>query len=206
MFKMGLLTSTAMTAVALLLSGAPDAAQAQTAMHATDRDANARFLCNYGKFGVSVQFDSLTSSSWYNFSARVAVPVTGNGQTVRHIIVMESRGHPSEPQFSAAVYSNSSKGRPGKRISGGIGNAATTTCGKVDVPITPTTLQPNTTYWIEENVPSGPYAGFYWYANRAEKQKAFVKKTTQFCSSGCHTVSQTGWIEQKGPGPWFKLK
>jgi hypothetical protein len=107
MFRIGLLTSTAMTAVALLLSGAPHEAQAQTAMHVADRDANARFLCTWGVWCVSFQFSG-QSSYLHAIWERVAVPVTGHGQTVSRIIVMEAQdSRTANDAFLAGIYSNS---------------------------------------------------------------------------------------------------
>src|SRR5215472_11955845 len=112
MFRLGLLTSTAMTAVTLLLSGAPIGAYAQTDMHAASRDPNTRFLCTYGEFLVSSasawgwnehDIPRLNSTTWQH----VAVPVTGHGQTVSRIRVVESPQYSgfSSP-FSAGIYSN----------------------------------------------------------------------------------------------------
>jgi hypothetical protein len=72
MFRMGLLTSTAMTAVALLLSGAPRGAHAQTDMHVASRDPNTRFLCTYGQFLVSASSSNLNYySGWFSVWERV---------------------------------------------------------------------------------------------------------------------------------------
>jgi hypothetical protein len=68
MFKTGLLLSTAMTAVTLLMSGAPTGAYAQTDMHAASRDPNTRFLCTYGEFLVKGLSGGL-SSSYYSGSS-----------------------------------------------------------------------------------------------------------------------------------------
>lgn len=210
MFKMGLRTSTAMTAVALLLSGA-DAAQARTAMHVVNRDANARFLCTYGHFTVrfaSNQQSGFFSSGWSD----VAVPVVGHGQTVSSIKVMEAQSRfTNTSRFSAGIYSNSRFGRPGKLIAGGTGRAVgpSSSCGPVTVSITPTTLKPNTKYWIEETPePSrngGSIIELYWYANPKAKHEAFVRTHSRTCSSGSCSHHTSKWKKQS-MGPWFKLR
>jgi hypothetical protein len=204
MFRIGLLTSTAMTAVALLLSGAPHEAQAQTAMHVADRDANARFLCTYGEFGVSFQFSGQSSylhSTW----ERVAVPVTGHGQTVSRIIVMEAQDSRTRTDaFLAGIYSNSPSGFPGKRIAGGKGRAGRR-CGPVEISIPPTTLKPKTKYWIEEKAGHATsYTSLYWATNPNTKRKAYVQTHKRTCSSSCSS-STSPWTKQS-QGPWFKLK
>jgi len=211
MFRNGLLISTAMTAVTLLLSGTPTGASAQTDMHVADRDANARFLCTYGKFDVSY-VSSSSEGSEYLYSRRVAVPVVGRGQTVKQIIVMEGINRFGAGfRFSAGIYSNSARGRPGKLIAGGTGSAhyPSSSCQQVTISIPLTTLQPKTKYWIEENAPSGVFTDtrLYWYINPKEKKNAFAKTYLHSCTSSsvCHT-NKTHWTRQTGPGPWFNLK
>lgn len=208
MFRNGLLVSTAMTAVALLLSGAD--AEAQTAMHVAYRDANARFLCNYGHFTVSFASGSSEGRGWLD-NTRAAVPVVGRGQTVSHIIVMEAiyRFSRGGGLFSAGIYANKG-GHPGKLIARGTGHARyVSSCQQVSISIPRTTLQPNTKYWIGEYVTGGRFDSdtVFWYVNPKEKRNAFVKTYKQSCSSGgqCSTYSQN-WTRQTGPGPWFKLK
>jgi hypothetical protein len=202
MFKLGLLTSTAMTAVALLLSGALHEAQAQTAMHVADRDANARFLCTYGEFLVSAFANIDSSQSAVSAWEHVAVPVTGHGQMVHRIRVIEAQDRfTSTSAFSAGIYSNTPSGFPGKLIAGGTGNAPPS-CGPVTIPIPPTRLKRRTTYWIEGTIqnplrcrtsmrigsadnrrqfrPSAcsgtsSSAGVYWEANPNTKRKAYVQ-------------------------------
>lgn len=153
MFRTGLLISTAMTAVTLLLSGTPTGAYAQTDMHTASQDSNARFLCTYGQLKVLTNSSdggfSYSSSSW----SHVAVPVTGHGQTVRSIRVIEKVGYPSDStsthSFTVGIYSNSPRGLPGKPIAVGTGRSGLT-CGPVTIPIAATSLKRNTKYWIEE--------------------------------------------------------
>lgn len=213
MFRMGLLTSTAMTAVTLLLSGAPTGAYAQTDMHVADRDANARFLCTYGQFEVT--FSSVNQSGSRRFDwEHVAVPITGHGQTVSRIIVMEGRNPrtPRDATFSAGIYSNNKKGFPGKLIANGTGSAGSS-CGPVTINIPPTTLMARTKYWVEEKTkkhhnPSGAaYISFAWYTNPKTKHKAYVQTGAAECSIGvsCYKKTHSPWTEQT-TGPWFRLK
>jgi hypothetical protein len=209
MFRMGLLTSTAMTAVALLLSGAPDEAYAQTRMDVAGRDANARFLCTYGQFRVSA-FTSEGSGYFVSAWVRVAVPVTGHGQTVRRIRVIEAQGSAlSNSAFSAGIYSNTPSGFPGLLIAGGKGQIGPT-CGPVMISIPPTTLMPNTKYWIEETAharDSSSSTVVNWEANPNTKHKAYVQDHRFFVSSGCSCSSSytSPWTKQ-AKGPYFKLK
>lgn len=216
MFKVGLLTSTAMTAVALLLSGAPAGAYAQTDMHVASRDPNARFLCTYGHFFVSafssnLNSGSLSGSAWHD----VAVPITGHGQTVRRIRVIEAKsGYTANSAFSAGIYRNSPSG-PGNLIAKGTGIAGGT-CGAVTISITPTILKPHTTYWIEETT-STPrchrlsqstcvsHVGLYWEADPKTKRKAYMKYHYRSGSSGRVSSYTSPWTEQS-MGPYFKLK
>ena len=217
MFKMGLLTSTAMTAVALLLSGAPTGAYAQTDMHVADRDANARFLCNYGQFNVSFLYNEISGSFISSAWQEVAVPITGQGQTVRHITVMEARNPRASRYgpFTAGIYSNRPSGFPGALIANGRAKAPQS-CRRIEISIAPTTLQANTTYWIEERMEhyyrgSDSLFQASWEINPKAQQKAFVRNHHRKCLGGqcSHSYSisssTTPWTKQT-QGPWFKLK
>jgi hypothetical protein len=232
MLRMGLLTSTAMTAVALLLSGVPGA-YARTDMHVASRDPNMRFLCTYGQFVVSA-FSAFHSGGHKIASAweHVAVPVTGRGQTVSRIRVIES---PSEfmfnPSFTTGIYSNTASGFPGQLIAGGTGRVGAS-CGPVTIKITPTTLKRHTTYWIEETTavqprcPTSMWPGsddsrrryrpslcsgysswnsLYWVADPSATRNAYVQ-THWWHKFGKNSSSSTSpWTEQS-TGPYFKLK
>lgn len=214
MFKIGLLTSTAITAVTLLLSGSLQSAYAQTDMHAASRDPNTRFLCTYGAFLVNFGWGG--SSSYFDSAWRhVAVSVTGHGQTVSRIRVIEIPLYSGlTSSFSAGIYSNSPSGFPGKLIAGGTGLAGPS-CGPVTIPIAPTRLKRHTTYWIEETIPAryhgtSSLASVYWVANPYAKRPAYVQ-THRYtaCSShatSCHSSSTTSpWMKQT-KGPYVKLR
>jgi hypothetical protein len=207
MFKIGLLTSTAMTAVTLLLAGASTGAYAQTDMHVADRDSNARFLCTYGAFNVSHSREAVSGGSYYKKWTHVAVPFTGQGQTVMTIIVKEWRpasGH--DKIFSAGIYSSNSHGKPGNLIAGGIGKAPGQ-CGNVVIPIIPTTLSKNTTYWLEETADLRERGKYEWAVDPRAKHKAYVQhhfSSSNWNSQGFHS-STTPW-KKKSSGPWFRLK
>jgi hypothetical protein len=206
MFKLGLLTSTAMTAVALLLSGAPTGAYAQTDMHVASQDPNTRFLCTYGKFLVSAYSANRGSSDWFAHWTDVAVPVIGHGQTVTSIRVIEAAGSVTyNSSFSAGIYSNTASGYPGNLIAGGKGRASRT-CGRVKIPISPTTLKPKTRYWIVEAtqaVSNSSSNTLYWIANPNTKRKAYVKYRHFGYSSG--SSYSTPWTEQP-MGPYLNLR
>ena len=204
MFRMGLLTSTAMTAVALLLSGAPGGAYAQTNMHVASRNPNTRFLCTYGQFLVSVSSNSSFDGLTYEWT-HVAVPINGHGQIVRSIKVMEERRSRNSYYFSAGIYSNAPSGFPGKLIAGGKSKAGLN-CGPVDISIPPTTLMPNTKYWIEETASFSGRLSFYWEADPKAKHKAYRQTFYGFCSSsGRCSSSKSPWMKQT-MGPYLKLK
>ena len=228
MFRMGLLTSTAMTAVALLLSGA--VAQAQTDMHIASHDPNTRFLCTYGQFAVTKFSSNLNFySGWFSSWQRVAVRVTGHGQTVRSIRVIEAQAsQTSNSAFTLGIYSNTASGFPGKAIAVGTGTAGPT-CGPVNVSVLPTKLYKNTKYWIEErattprcSTPTGAGSGadrrkfrptncvssaaFSWEADPKTKRKAYVQSHRETGDSGTVSSSYTSpWAKQES-GPYLKLK
>lgn len=202
MFKLGLLTSTAMTAVTLLLSGAPAGALAQTNMHVASRDPNARFLCNYGQFLVS-DFSSHSGSFYSSGWRQVAVPVIGHGQTVTQILVLEQFS--ASASASVGIYRASSGGFPGSLIAGNW-FAGRSRCGRRTVSIRPTTLKANRKYWIEERAGHRglEHIRAYWEANPKAKQKAYVQTHWLF-SSVSRSSSTSPWTKQS-MGPWFKLR
>ncbi|HLY07028.1 MAG TPA: hypothetical protein VKR31_14880 [Rhizomicrobium sp.] len=228
MFRMGLLTSSAMTAVALLLSGAPTGAWAQTGMHVASRDPNTRFLCTYGAFRVDAEAAAHVSESATSEWEHVAVPVTGHGQTVSRIRVVEESGSGSD--FSAGIYTNSPSGFPGKRIAGGRGVASS--CGSVTISIAPTRLKRHKTYWIEETTSpqcyplrvashgnrrlagrppcSSSFTSVYWAADRTQKRMAYVQThRATYCSShtvSCYSSSTTSPWTKQTKGPYLKLE
>jgi hypothetical protein len=217
MFKFGLLTSTAMTAVALLLSGAPNAAEAQTGMHVAARDANARFLCTYGNFLVSSYYFDDSNSSYYYTWRHVAIRVTGHGQTVSRIRVIEAQSAgTSHSAFTVGIYSNTASGLPGKAIAVGKGKIGPS-CGPVKVSIPRTTLQSNQKYWIEERTSiakncsqystfCSSLAGLYWEANPNTKRKAYVQTNRRYISAGGSSYSSTSPWTKQTKGPYFKLR
>ena len=217
MFRMGLLTSSAMTAITLLLSGAPTGVYAQTDMYVGVRDANARFLCTYGSFLVSSYYADDSGSSYYYSRRHVAVSVTGHGQTVRRIKVLEAQSaSTSHSAFTVGIYSNTASGLPGKAIAvrkGKIGPG----CGPVNVSIPLTTLQRNQKYWIEErtSIPKNcsqhssfchSFAGLYWEADPNTKRRAYVQTYRLYYGpAGSSSSSTSPWTKQT-KGPWFRLE
>jgi len=217
MFKMGLLTSSAMTAVTLLLSGAPTGSYAQTDMHVAARDANGRFLCTYGNFLVSSFYFDDSNSSYHYAWQHVAAPVTGHGQTVSLIRVIEAQSAgTSHSAFTVGIYSNTASGLPGKAIAVGKGKIGTI-CGPVKVSIPRTTLKSNQKYWIEErtSIPKNcsqhstfcsSHAGLYWEADPNSKRKAYVQTYHHYVGpTGSSSSSTSPWTKQT-KGPFFKLK
>ena len=217
MLKIGLLTSSAMTAVTLLLCGAPTGAYAQTDMHVADRDANARFLCTYGNFLVSSYYIDDSGSSYAFAWRHVAVRVTGHGQTVRRIKVVEAQSAgTSHSAFTAGIYSNTASGFPGTEIAVGNGKIGPS-CGPVTVSIPRTTLQKNQKYWIEErtSIPKNcsqhsnfchSLAGLYWEADPNTKSKAYIQTHFRGFSAGGSSSSFTSPWTKQTKGPFFRLK
>jgi len=201
-----------MTAVTLLLS-APNGAYAQTDMHTASRDPNARFLCTYGGFLVSFTYSSF--GQFYSFDwKKVAVPVTGHGQTVSRIKVIEAPNHSntsSSGVFYVGIYSNTPSGLPGNPIAWGTGYAGST-CGPVDVRIAPTKLKRSTKYWIEETLTGYGYPSSYvhhaarWMADPKVKHKAYVQTHHNSRSSSGVFSSYTSPWTQQSMGPYLKLK
>lgn len=206
MLRIGLLTSTAMTAVALLLSNTATRAYAQTNMHVADRDPNTRFLCTYGQFLVSA-FSYGGGSSHFSGWQYVAVPITGHGQTVSRIEVVEAQSAQTyHSGFKVGIYSNTARGFPGKLVAGGRGKIGRT-CGPVNVSIPPTTLNSRTTYWVEERA-AGGHSGpttLYWEANPDTKRKAYVRYHRYRFVSGSSSDYTSPWREQS-TGPDVRLK
>ena len=202
MFRTELLVSTAMTAVALLLSGAPTAAQ--TNMHVTSRDPNTRFLCSYGAFSVdaeSYRSSGFFSSGWEN----VAVPITGHGQTVSRIRVVEAPVT-RRSDFMIGIYSNTASGLPGSAIA--VGTGRITRCKPVEVLVAPTMLKRKTTYWIEETVQGTPHRQetyVEWEANPDTTRKAYTQYHKHASSSGRFSSYTSPWTQQT-TGPYLTLK
>src|SRR5215472_4309267 len=181
MFKIGLLASSAMTAVTLLLSPALHAASVQTDMRSAPLDPNARFLCTYGNFLVSSYYADFDNSSFSYAWRHVAVRVTGHGQTVSRIRVIEAQSaSTSHSAFTVGIYSNTASGLPGNAIAVGKGKIGPS-CGPVKVSIPRTTLKSNQKYWIEErtSIPQNcsqhssfchSLAGVYWQADPNSKR------------------------------------
>ena len=215
MFKMGLLTSSAMTAVTLLLSGSPTGAYAQTNMHVADRDANGRFLCTYGHFPVSAFYFDFSGSSFSSTWQHVAVPVIGHGQAVTRIRVIEAQaGGTSNSAFSAGIYSNTASGLPGNAIAVGKGKIGPS-CGPVRVSIPRTTLKNNQKYWIEERTSTPKncssttcqsFAGLYWEADPNTKRRAYVQTHHFNSSAGGRYSSFTSPWKKRTTGPYLRLK
>jgi len=217
MFKMGLLTSSAMTAVTLLLSPAVHAASAQTNMRGASLDPNARFLCTYGNFLVSSFYFDDSNSSYHYAWRHVAVPVTGHGQTVRRIRVIEAQSAgTSHSAFTVGIYSNTASGLPGNAIAVGKGKIGPS-CGPVKVSIPRTTLQSNQKYWIEErtSIPKNcsqhstfcsSLAGLYWEADPNTKRKAYVQTHSRYISAGGSSTSSTSPWTKQTKGPYFQLR
>lgn len=213
MFRTGLLISTAMTAVTLLLSGAP--APAQRDMHVASRDPNTRFLCTFGQFGVSAASRYQPSRSHYGSAwEHVAVPVTGQGQTVRRIKVIEGQDISSFTQtFAAGIYSDTPSGLPGRPIAVGTGKAHSG-CGPITIAIPQTKLKRRTTYWIEETISTmysclrgfncSSSANVSWQADPNAKRKAYVQYR-RLNWSAIFSSYTSPWTKQS-TGPYFKLK
>jgi len=221
-FKTGLLAATALVVVPLL--SAPAAAQsgefAQSAAPnaPVELDANSEFLCNYGHFTVSAyRYYGGSSEDRISDWSEVAVPITGHGQTIHSITVeMEPGAYPGKPRFHAGIYSNTSSGFPGNRIAGDTGKAPAQ-CGPVTIFIQPTTLQPNTAYWVEERIrlpfpqfsahPESDDVG--WAIDPRTKRKAYVRSHKYFScypSSVCRGSSSTTPWRQQPTGPYVRLR
>src|SRR5262249_5183349 len=142
-------------------------------------------------------FASWSGESHWRWT-HVAVPVTGHGQTVRHIRVVEAQEpRSSSSKFSIGIYSDVN-GIPGNRIAIGFGNIGQS-CGPVSVKIPPTKLKRNTRYWIEEQVQTtqSGLVEVYWVADPDTKRIAY----TESDSSGFTYSWSAATI-----GPYLKLK
>jgi hypothetical protein len=203
MLRMGLLTSTAMTAVTLLLSGAPSPAHGQPLSSGSGRDRNHEFLCTYGQFDVFYSHSANSGSGVHTAWTHVAVPVTGHGKLVHRIVVQEGKSSKSvDGKFSAGIYSNTASGLPGNLIAGGAATASSH-CTEVGIPINPTKLQDKKTYWIVEQARQQGRVKrkLHWAVNPKTKQKAYVQRYNS-SSFQSHT---SPWMEQ-ALGPWVKLQ
>jgi len=217
MFKMGLLTSSAMTAVTLLLSGAPTGAYAQTGMQVTGEDSNACFLRTYLNFLVSSYYADDSGSSYSYAWHHVAVGITGHGQTVSRIRVMEAQStSASRSNFTVGIYSNTASGFPGNAIAVGKGKIGRS-CGSVKVSIPRTKLKRNQKYWIEEqtSIPKNcsqqssfchSLAGVYWQTDPKSRRKVYVQTYYHYIGpTGSNSSSTSPWTKQT-QGPFFRLK
>jgi hypothetical protein len=215
MFRCGLLLTTAIVVVGTLSFVAAQSAEAARALTAGPlRDRNREFMCSYGSLPVSgYSFRSSYSSYFFSGWKDVAVPIVGRGQTVKSITVGEGQSaHTHGAHFSAGIYSDAASGIPGAAIAVGAGKAPKS-CGRVNIPIAPTTLRRGTTYWIEETIPLARRSRrdhedrtntqVYWAINPHTKHRAYEQHG--YYSSASGNASSSPWTEQSA-GPYFKLK
>lgn len=214
MFRNLLLVTTALLAVA---SMTPTEAQNIAGAHA-DRmaarhmalevahrghDKNTEFLCTYGGYDVSAGWSSSSEtldSSW----KQVAVPIRGHGRAVDTIVVHTGTSDPKgSRQFSAGIYGNTLKDRPGNLIAGGKSRAGQH-CGKREIAIPRTVLEDGKKYWVVESVPrpTGPRGGarnlVSWGIDPVARDDAYSQYHTfsySYPSSGSSYTS-----------PWRRIK
>jgi len=152
-------------------------------------DTNQEFLCTYGVKLYSY-FDDYFGG--WNLAA---TPIIGKGTEVNEIIVADGPSGGYAPKgFQVAIYS-SDQGKPKKPLVSA--TAKQPGCGRVEVPISPITLEYGKKYWIVQKVldssqVSNPSASIVWLYEKNRTHGAL----TQSVSSSSGVVT---------PGPWKPL-
>lgn len=209
MFRKGLFATTALiVAASVIRVAAQSGPSAHPAMAKNDTapDANTEFLCHYGAFPVSAHYIG-SSASFSSTWTHVAVPITGRGKTVRRITVEAApSASTSSTKFEAGIYSATASG-PGKLLSGGTGNARSS-CGKVNVGISPLKLQRNTAYWVEETVHRGVSDmknEIYWASDPKSKSKPYEQTHYGYNYFGNSSSYTSPWTEQSA-GAYVRVR
>jgi hypothetical protein len=207
MFRRGLLTTTALVIVGSLSFLASQAVATGRPLTArSGRDKNQEFLCAYGQFNVSGFQKQL--SVFYSDWTHVAVPFVGNGKTFDRIVVKEGQSsYASSTEFSAAIYTNTRHGAPGKRIAGGVAHAPPS-CEQVSISIPATNIKKGKKYWVVESIPTRRYSGvteLYWAIDPKMKQRAYIQYHRLSESLSYSNSFTSPWM-QESAGPYVKLK
>jgi hypothetical protein len=173
----------------------------------SNRDRNGEFLCTYGFLDVSTFYSLGSSLSLFSAWTHIAVPIIGKGKVITDILVREESGPGSRfRRFFTGIYSNTSKGVPGKLIAGNW-HGATSRCKETKVKISPTMLATNTTYWVEE-MASPSLSSYYadnvamWAVDPKTNRRAY--KQTHSGHSG-HSSHTSPWTPLS-TGPCLQLR
>jgi hypothetical protein len=187
--KMLLIATTALVCVTSF-AAAGSRPERQAGSGQSGLNTNQEFLCTYG-FKMFSYFDDYFGG--WNLAA---TPVIGKGTEVNEIIVADGPSGGYAPNgFQVAIYS-SQHGKPNKQLVSA--SAKQPGCGRVEVPISPITLELGKKYWIVQKVlddsrVSNPSASMVWL---------YDKKLTH--GAMWQSVSSSSSIVT--PGPWKPLK
>jgi hypothetical protein len=162
-------------------------------------DTNQEFLCTYG-FKLYSYFDDYFGG--WNLAA---TPITGKGKEVNEIIVADGPSGGYAPNgFQVAIYS-SDRDKPKKQLVSA--SATQPGCGRVEVPISPITLEHGKKYWIVQKVldnsfVSNPSASIVWLYDKKKTHGAL----SQSVSSSSSVVNRGPWKPLRGGVPYARVR
>jgi hypothetical protein len=167
-------------------------------------DTNEEFLCNYG-FHLYI---SVSSSSYIEDWIRAATPVIGKGKPVSEIAVEDgpSAGR-KHGGFQVAIYS-SYRDKPNKELVAA--SATQQACGRVNVPISPITLQKGKKYWVVQTALVAPCCwgknSIVWRYDRKRSHGALSQSGVCFASSSSCYSSHNAWKPIMGGVPYVRVR
>lgn len=196
--KMLLIATTALVCVTSLATGGT-LPERQPGSGPGGVDTNHEFLCTYG-FKLYSYFDDYFGG--WNLAA---TPITGKGTVVNEIIVADGPSGGYAPNgFQVAIYS-SQHGKPNKQLVSA--SAKQPGCGRVEVPISPITLESGKKYWIVQKVldastVSNPSASIVWLYEKKRTHGAL----SQSVSSSSSVVNPGPWKPLTGGVPYARVR
>jgi len=165
------------------------------------KDANRKFLCNYGYALSFSGFSSGNSTDSWNVAA---VPIIGTGKFVNKIVVADTGDHEAQYGFYVELLENQSKSnRPGRVIFSAQVYPRSIRCAEREVPIPPTRLKYGKTYWVEEFAAIAFYVNATWQYDKKRPNEGI----SQLRSCGPNGCRHNAW--QAIPGdyePYVRVK
>lgn len=206
-----LIATTALISVASVVSASP--------LHTRGfqlSDTNKEFLCNYG-YIIHTSAVSYTSSGGRETWVRAAIPVRGRGKTVNEIIVADAPLSAADGSaISVAIYSSGKNG-PRRKLAENESVSLSQKCGRVHVPIYPTTLlEKGKRYWIVEKARASASRfsqyfenGALWLYDKTKTQGALQQSGYRNWCSSCHIKHnhyRSPWKPITGGVPFARVR
>jgi hypothetical protein len=202
--KMLLIATTALVCVTSLAMAAtlPDR---QIGSSHSGLTTNEEFLCNYG-FQLQVHASSGFPIYTSTFD-RAATPVIGKGKSVNEITVKDN---PSYSEFQVSIYTSYLNKPNTKLVSAYAMHGG---CGRVNVAISPITLEYGKKYWIVQRAlphwSSSGYIGtnsILWLYDKNGTHGALWQDGSTFCSSGGCSRQTGPWTHITGGVPFARVR